>query len=172
MILLDASIVDCFICGVIPGKRRVVSWQLQSVAILAYKRTLQNTRTSIKVSHLSKQAVDHNVNCNVKLNNVRAARQFELLADKQQHVLDTTKLHGNHTIEPRAMLINRHCTLDARGIIGTTSEQPLHNFISNLSSRQIRLTTCIVVAYCSTSSDILHSVNFSDQKYTQLGLPR
>lgn len=102
-IVLGASFIYRFICGIFLVEHRVVPWPSQSVTILAHKQTLQDTHKSNTVSYNLKHAIDYNIDNHAAYNVAGAAKQILLQRNTQHHVLVTTKSYGLLTIHSRVM---------------------------------------------------------------------
>lgn len=105
-ILPGTKFIDRFVRGIFPPKRKVIPWNLQPVAIVAYK--LQITEVNVvdsgtKEVNEAEQVLEDAVENFV----VRVKRQVVLQPNTKHHVLVTTKSRGLLTIEPRILRSNR-----------------------------------------------------------------
>lgn len=88
---LSSLSTDRFTRGTFLLERIVASWRSQSVALLAHKQTLQDTRISNAVSHNSAPGADRNVSYDSDYDVVRVAKRVVLQPHKQHHILFTAK---------------------------------------------------------------------------------
>lgn len=77
-LLLRASFIACFISRFFPPERRVALQLTETVAILAHKCILQDTRKSSTMSYILEQSVDKNIDPNAAYDVFRDAGEIKL----------------------------------------------------------------------------------------------
>lgn len=169
-ILFGTFIVDRFMRGIFPVKRKVVPCHSQLVARLSGNEK----RTDTSIIGNSEQELPRAVEkpTNEKWHGpVRVARQIELKQFMQHPVLVQTSSMGLITIEPKQISANCFLLVAANCIVDVLRRRPFYIYTSNLSRKAVRLTKHMVIAQTAKPPTVICTVFIELRRGFQLKTP-
>lgn len=146
--LHGTSFIDRLIRGTFLFERSDVPWHTHAVDILSLNHYHKSTLW--QVQHLSaKKSGEHVKESPIP---IRITPQVVLEPYTQHRVSVTPSASGIHTVKPVVAGNSRVMLSAADCVIHTLPSQPLHIFLSNLSSKAMHLPKRIVLGYATSPS--------------------